>query len=270
VTQGLAYACALLPVQAEGLVPVLRSAARQAGHDRSRAPLGEDLWRVRLDLHQALLDQGRRMDQAVERLLRGVADLEEDNRRLRRHALEAACQALTDPLTGLLNRRAIEGIAQHEVRRRRRYASPLALALLDADRFKEINARHLHPGGDEALRGIARALTTHLRAADRLGRVGGDEFLVVASHTDAAGAAALGERLRAAVEQARVAYASQVIPMTVSVGVAVAEAGTPADFARLRHAAAAALAESKAGAGNRCVVRVLEGQGQPGAGPAGQ
>jgi diguanylate cyclase (GGDEF)-like protein len=166
-------------------------------------------------------------------------------------------RTLIDPLTGLLNRRGIEGIVEHEVRRRARYPAPLALGLVDADHFKEINTRHLLPGGDAALVGIARALSGALRDTDRVGRVGGEEFLVVAPQTDAAGAGALAERLRTAVEQTPIRYDGQAIAVTVSLGFAVAETETAADLQELRHTTAAALAEAKATGRNRSVVRVL-------------
>jgi len=76
-------------------------------------------------------------------------------------------RALLDSLTSLLNRRAIEGIVQYEVRCRARYPAPLALGPIDVDGFKAINSQHLLPGGDQALLGVAGALVGALRAADQ-------------------------------------------------------------------------------------------------------
>jgi diguanylate cyclase (GGDEF)-like protein len=197
------------------------------------------------------------LERANSLLLLQNRKLEEANRRLRRHALEMERQATTDPLTGLLNRRAIEAVAGYEVCRRARHPGPLALGLIDADHFKSINTRHLLPGGDQALIGLARALAGSLRATDRVGRFGGEEFLVVAPHTDTAGATALAERLRAAVEQTPVSYNGEVIAVTVSIGFAVAEVEETGNYNELRHVAATSLADAKAAGRNCCVIRAL-------------
>ncbi len=178
-----------------------------------------------------------------EELLRRVADLEG-----RVHELERL--ALTDPLTGLPNRRAVEGLAAAEVRRRTRYPSPLALGLVDVDHFHDLNARHTLTGGDAALVALARVLAASVRAADSVGRYGGDEFLLLAPQTGAGGARALGERLRRATAGVSPAC-------TVSLGFAVAEAGTPAGLEDLTALAARALQEAKAEGRDRVVVHVL-------------
>jgi diguanylate cyclase (GGDEF)-like protein len=187
-----------------------------------------------------------RQDLQEERKIRAVLE-----QRLR----ELEVLAQTDPLTGLLNRRAIEAVARREVQRQQRYPSPLALGLLDVDHFREINARYLLPGGDEALRAVAQTLKGTLRAVDTVGRLGGDEFLVVAPATDGAGAAALAERLRAAVERSEVSYQGATIRLTCSLGFAVADTASMAEA--MMHQAAQALSEAKTQGRNRCVVRVV-------------
>jgi len=235
VRQGRAYACVLHPLRAERLLTTLRRAARHRQRERSQP----------------------NPRQAAELLARHAAELEEENRRLRQEILQMECQATTDPLTGLLNRRAIEALAENEVCRRTRYPEPLALGLIDADHFREINGRYLLPGGDQVLIGLSRALAGCLRAADRVGRVGGEEFLIVAPQTGLAGAGSLAERLRASVEQTSIHYNGQAIAVTVSVGFAVAERGEPADCNQLRHIAATALAEAKRAGRNCSVIRTL-------------
>jgi diguanylate cyclase (GGDEF)-like protein len=166
--------------------------------------------------------------------------------------------ALTDPLTGLLNRRAIEEAAQAEVKRHLRYRNPLALALIDADHFREINRRYLYPGGDAALIGLARLLASSVRAVDTVGRMGGEEFLVVAPETNLEGAAVLAERIRSTVEQAPITYNNELIEVTVSIGFAVAEGGAVSDYKQIYHVAAGALSEAKSGGRNRAVVHTLD------------
>src|SRR5262249_23105402 len=151
--------------------------------------------------------------------------------------------ALTDPLTSLPNRRAIDRLAESEVRRRSRYPSFLALGLVDVDHFKEINTCYLHPGGDQVLIDLGKILTASVRTVDTVGRVGGEEFMVVAPETNLEGALTLGERIRVAVEQARFCYQGHVIPVTVSVGLAVADPDVIVDYDQLKHLSAAALGE---------------------------
>src|SRR5262249_3822679 len=153
---------------------------------------------------------------------------------------------LTDPLTGLPNRRAVDRLVESEIRRRARYPSPLALGLIDADHFKEINRRYLLPGGDQVLVDLAKTLSATMRTVDTVGRTGGEEFLVGAPETSLEGAATLGERIRAAVEATPFSYKGQPIQATVSVGFAVAGPGVPGDYDQLKHHAAAALADAKA------------------------
>jgi len=88
-------------------------------------------------------------------------------------------QARSDFLTGLLNRGAISQLIEIEMKRARRFRSPLTLVMMDLDFFKKVNDTHGHLVGDEVLREIARRLSANLRAYDRAGRFGGEEFLIV-------------------------------------------------------------------------------------------
>ena len=91
---------------------------------------------------------------------------------------------LIDPLTGLFNRRAMDGLALAELKRHARYRNPMSLGLVDVDHFKNINSTYDLVGGDEALKGLSRILTGTLREVDSVGRVGGEEFLIIARETD--------------------------------------------------------------------------------------
>jgi diguanylate cyclase (GGDEF)-like protein len=97
-------------------------------------------------------------------------------------------------------------------------------------------------------------LTSSLRTVDSVGRIGGEEFLVVAPETNLEGAIALAERIRSAVEQSRTSYKGEAINVTVSLGFAVAEDGVNCEYDQLRHFAAAALSEAKAKGRNRAEV----------------
>lgn len=104
-------------------------------------------------------------------------------------------QAMTDPLTGLLNRRAIEAMASREMARATRRRSEITVLTIDVDKFKEINDRMGHAAGDTALRGIARTLTSSLRTTDLAARTGGDEFLVVLPDASVGDAQAIENRI---------------------------------------------------------------------------
>ncbi len=191
------------------------------------------------------------------RLLQCSQELQLAQDRLSQRNRELEILATTDELTGLLNRRAFVAAALDEIQRRERYASPFALGIIDADNFKAINSCHLWPGGDKALIGVARALTTAVRATDRVGRCGGDEFMVVAPQTDRAGAEALAERIRTLIAQAAIAYNGASINVTASIGFVVVEAEVPATYESLAHAAACAASDVKQMGGNGWVVRPL-------------
>jgi two-component system cell cycle response regulator len=103
--------------------------------------------------------------------------------------------ATTDPLTGLLNRRAIEHRLRDESTRARRYGLPLSLLLVDLDGLKRVNDLRGHSEGDRVLREAATAIRCTLRTSDYGARWGGDEFLILAPHTSRQAAHRLAERI---------------------------------------------------------------------------
>ncbi len=128
--------------------------------------------------------------------------------------------AHTDPLTHLLNRRALTIRLVAELERVRRYNSPLTMLMIDIDHFKQVNDTYGHLVGDEALRAIAVILQRSVRSVDMVARYGGEEFVVVLPETGEIGAVAFAERIRERVErhnfEARRAAPARV---TVSIGV---------------------------------------------------
>jgi diguanylate cyclase (GGDEF)-like protein len=103
--------------------------------------------------------------------------------------------AVTDPLTGLYNRRLFAESFEKELNRARRYGLPLGIVILDLHRFKEVNDKYGHPRGDEVLRAAATTLQKALRTSDSAFRIGGDEFALLLPQTDAAQALALCRRI---------------------------------------------------------------------------
>jgi len=125
---------------------------------------------------------------------------------------------VTDGLTGIHNRRFFDEVLPREVSRSQRLGTPMALLMVDIDRFKRFNDRHGHQVGDEALRGVARTLAQHLRAMDFVARYGGEEFAVVLPGADRNSALKAAERLRLAVESAAIGAAGESEWLTVSIG----------------------------------------------------
>ena len=132
--------------------------------------------------------------------------------------------AVTDPLTGLYNRRLFSEGFEKELNRARRYGLPLGLVMLDFHRFKEVNDKHGHPGGDEVLRAAATTLKKALRTSDSAFRIGGDEFAVLLPQTDADQALALSRRIETVF-----AETLQELPLSVTVSMDHGVATFPLD-----------------------------------------
>ncbi len=153
--------------------------------------------------------------------------------------------AYLDPLTGKPNRRALESSLAQAFAAGERYGNPFSLILVDIDRFKQVNDVHGHEAGDKVLIKVADLAATFVRDTDLFGRWGGEEFLILASHTGLEGASVLAERLRRQVAD----YPFEIGGITASFGVASYQAGdTPNTLIRR---ADEALYASKTGGRNR-------------------
>jgi diguanylate cyclase (GGDEF)-like protein len=128
--------------------------------------------------------------------------------------------ARLDYLTGIYNRGAIEELAAGLIALTQRHGTPLALMVVDIDHFKRINDELGHAAGDKALAATVQMIHGLLRGGDLIGRLGGEEFLVLMPDTDAIQARQAAERMRARVEAAPVSFLGIERPLTVSIGVA--------------------------------------------------
>jgi diguanylate cyclase (GGDEF)-like protein len=139
----------------------------------------------------------------------------------RRQALEQELQrqANTDPLTGLYNRRHYEALFDQELRRARRYHTPLALCVADLDHFKQVNDTYGHTAGDVALRVAARICLSGLRDPDIMGRLGGEEFVILLPNTSAADACRIADRLRERLQSADIVADNMRFRLTATFGV---------------------------------------------------
>ena len=194
-------------------------------------------WRVGLMLHQ----QSELMRLVRER----TQQLEEANRKL-------AQISYLDAVTEVSNRRSFEEELTMEWRRSTRTGSRLSLLMIDIDNFKAFNDTLGHQAGDECLKKVAAVIDEGVRrAGDVVARYGGEEFAVLLPDTDLAGASALAERIRAAVEERSIIHPATQGAVTVSVGVATASGRDDGEPAQLVRAADAALYRAKGDGRNR-------------------
>lgn len=229
-----------------------------------RGPIPERPWRVMDELRRQPLVYGYLLAAtvALTTVLGWLVGRKED-------LLEAL--SVTDPLTGLANRRRLLAAFADELNRSARYGTPLALLLIDLDRLKEINDRRGHAQGDRALQLVAESLRRSCRATDLAARTGGDEFLVLAVNTSAGEALALAHRVCATVRRlgAAATEREKTVPppeVTVSIGVADLDDITLPTFLSLHAAADAALYAAKAAGRDRAVA--APPRSDPGARPS--
>lgn len=152
-------------------------------------------------------------------IIRDITERKQAEERLREFAEK-------DSLTGLLNRRKFYEVLEQERERAARYARSLSLIMFDVDRFKAVNDTYGHAAGDKVLKKIASLVTDHIRKADIIGRIGGEEFAVLATETAAGSALALAEKIRYAVEMTAHDHVGTI---TVSIGVSTYDNGLTLD-----------------------------------------
>lgn len=126
--------------------------------------------------------------------------------------------AVTDPLTGVHNRRGFRLLAEQQVKGANRYSQPLAVMMIDLDHFKEINDQYGHQVGDQVLQGVTQRLEGELREADLLGRYGGEEFIILLPNTGHEGGLQIAHRLLNTIRQSPLQTTAGPIEMTISIG----------------------------------------------------
>jgi len=166
--------------------------------------------------------------------------------------------AITDPLTHIMNRRGItvgllDAMAQAE-----RYGNPLSVGMCDLDHFKEINDEHGHEAGDKVLAGAAGVLADTLRMPDKVGRYGGEEFLIILPQTTLAHGRKIAERIRSAIGGARFDIGKHKLKLTISIGMTQFRKGE--DLEQLLSRADQALYAAKEGGRDRVIAQKSIGQ----------
>ncbi len=155
--------------------------------------------------------------------------------------------ARIDPLTGVNNRLALAEAARKLLAAAARAQQSVGVLMLDADHFKSVNDRFGHAGGDKVLLGLVASIVATLRAGDVIGRVGGEEFVVLAPDTSLQAVVVLAERIRVTLGNTPLQVDGHALRLTVSIGAAVAHAGEHDVAAVLRLADLALYAAKRAG-----------------------
>ncbi len=161
-------------------------------------------------------------------------------------------EARTDFLTGALNRRAFEDQFTREFKRKKRYSRPMSVMILDVDDFKQINDTYGHEAGDCTLKALVQIINNQLRESDLFARFGGEEFIIAMPESDREGSCRLGERIRAAVEEASIRAGDAGISCTVSAGITEIESHDT-EIAEVIARADKALYKAKTSGKNRVV-----------------
>ena len=191
----------------------------------------------------------RRQTELEQQIADRTADLRAANERL----FELAT---VDPLTGCVNRRHFVERASELMALGRRLGSPITLAIMDLDEFKNVNDTYGHPAGDDVLRMIGRMSREHMRATDLLGRLGGEEFALLMPNTTADGAGHFAERLREAIAGEASDVEGTILRITVSLGLAELQPGE--SFDQLYARADAALYAAKEAGRNRVIIDAVD------------
>jgi diguanylate cyclase (GGDEF)-like protein len=174
------------------------------------------------------------------------ADLQNKQRELQR-------LTRLDGLTGLYNRTTFVEVSRQELARAKRQASNTTILLLDLDFFKRVNDTWGHPAGDAVLKNVAFIANNTVRATDLIGRLGGEEFIILLPNTSLEAARGLAEKLRANIERHPTPWESRVIHTTISIGLASTTAAENRDFDHLYTGADKALYQAKERGRNQVV-----------------
>ncbi|MFY8116878.1 MAG: sensor domain-containing diguanylate cyclase, partial [Roseateles sp.] len=191
------------------------------------------------------IDDRKRREREMEEINRQLA---EKNALLERYNQQLEQLAITDSLTGLLNRRRLMELGVSECRRAARFRHSLSLLMIDIDHFKSINDGWGHQFGDQVIGAVAHALSSRVRqSVDIVARIGGEEFVLLLPETGAADAQGLAEDLRQAVAALRfpVRAAGEFAGVTVSIGVATQSGLASEPFEKLLYRADQALYVAK-------------------------
>ena len=178
-------------------------------------------------------------------------DMEKETEQLRQCIEEEKGKAYTDALTNIPNRMAFDERINAEYNRWKRYQNKMTLCLIDIDKFKNVNDTYGHKAGDIVLRTVAEKCASKVRKIDFLSRYGGEEFALILPETGLSAAISVAETLRESIERCTFQYGEQIVPITVSCGLAELKGRDTIDTIFKR--ADKALYKAKETGRNRCI-----------------
>ncbi len=219
---------------------LLASALEAGANEYITKPVMPRVLEARMNVALRIVRLQQEVVRDREQIRHQLADLAVLNR-----MLEQA--ALTDPLTGLPNRRYALDRLEQEWSASKRHNNPLTCMHMDLDHFKSVNDTHGHDAGDRVLREISAVLRKALRTTDVLCRIGGEEFLVICRETTTEQALVCAERLRQNVGESRIGIGDTQVAITISIGIAARDTSTPDSETLIKHADVATYASKTAG-----------------------
>ncbi len=169
-----------------------------------------------------------------------------------RSTIQLRRQAVTDPLTGLYNRRSFTKALGRLLEQAGRYGEPISLLMIDIDRFKSINDTYGHSTGDDVIRAVADTILASIRKVDVAARIGGEEFAVILPRSDKKSSLDTAERIRKAIKKRIVSHGRREITVTVSIGISTHSDGSAAADTLVKQADRCLYA-AKEGGRDRCV-----------------
>jgi len=196
--------------------------------------------------------KAEKMTQALNQNLESMVEIR--TAELRKAYKQLEYQASHDSLTELLNRRAIFDVLRREISRINRTNNPITVILADIDHFKSINDTYGHSMGDAVLVETAKRLTECVRPYDSVGRIGGEEFLVVLPECNSEDGSVVAERIRASIARDLFIIPGQTLSITTSIGLATASPSQTIEPDSLITAADQALYRAKRGGRNKITI----------------
>jgi diguanylate cyclase (GGDEF)-like protein len=209
VATGLMTAERLLNLPSERVAALITQVAKSLDEARATFELPPGKARQPEELEGELLERITELSLAMHLENQSLAQQQEDLLR----------RATTDALTGVGNRAAFDARLALELERSARCTTPIALLMIDVDKFKSVNDTYGHLAGDQVLKAVARTLDDNIRKMDYCARYGGEEFAVIAPAAEVEGIMLVAERLRRGVEATLVPWDGKTIKVTVSIGV---------------------------------------------------
>lgn len=221
-TSGRSDTLSLQELVQSGITTIKENVNAVQGITQLKAVIGNNIDSIRDGVASFLIRANQRHDATEtrnEKLSSTIVKMERETEKLQQKLVENRRKLLYDTLTGVHSRLAYNEQIAQELARWKRYGAGFSYAILDIDRFKEVNDQYGHNAGDKALRLIAQLMQNQIRKSDTLFRIGGEEFVLLLTNTSAAQAEPLVEKLRKGVADSSFHFKQKRVALTLSAGI---------------------------------------------------